>query len=155
MFKFIERILVICAAFALFVLMCITLVDVVGRTVFHSPLPGATELTEINLAFLTFLAYPVIAYRQQHIAVDILDPILSSRLKRCLMWVSVLIGIGIFVIIAWRLWLTGLRSIAEGDQTGTLGLPLGYVFCWMAVMSALTVFMLLGAPKADAEATAE
>ena len=50
------------ASVVLFLLMLITCIDVVGRYLFASPLPGATELTEVGLAIMVFAAIPVITW---------------------------------------------------------------------------------------------
>lgn len=138
MLKFAERAFAASAAFTLLLLMMVTLVDVSGRFLFNSPLPGATELTELGLAVVTLCMYPIIAYRQRHIVVDLMDGIIRGKFRRIQSGVAALIGVGLFTVIAWRLWLMGIRSIGYGDTTGTLGISLGHVFCVMAVMSGIT-----------------
>src|SRR3546814_8744945 len=62
--------------------MVCTFVDVVGRYVFNSPLPGALELTEIMMASLIFTILPVVSARSDHITVDLLVLPRSSMLRR-------------------------------------------------------------------------
>src|SRR3546814_2116480 len=63
----IEKVVCGFAATILFCLMVCTFVDVVGRYVFNSPLPGALELTEIMMASLIFTILPVVSARSDHI----------------------------------------------------------------------------------------
>jgi len=143
MFKIIDRWLMLGACGALLVLMLITVVDVIGRGLLHAPLPGATELTELTLAVLTFLVYPGVALRGSHIVVDLLDNVVGARGKSIQAALVAIAGGLTFSIVTWRLWLQGSRSIAEGDVTGTLGIPIGYLLCWMSVMSGITAIAFL------------
>src|SRR3546814_13262355 len=68
----IEKVVCGFAATILFCLMVCTFVDVVGRYVFNSPLPGALELTEIMMASLIFTILPVVSARSDTITVDLL-----------------------------------------------------------------------------------
>ena len=86
MHSIIERIANAIASMMLFLLACITLIDVIGRNFFSSPLAPATELTEVALVVITFLLYPQIAFRNEHITVDLLDfflPAWFRRMVRC------------------------------------------------------------------------
>lgn len=143
MFKTIDRWLMLGASAALLVLMLITIVDVIGRGLLSAPMPGATELTELTLAVLTFLVYPGIALRGSHIVVDLLDQVVGPRGKAIQAALVAIAGGLTFAIVAWRLWLQGTRSVREGDVTGTLGIPIGYLLCWMAVMSGITAMVFL------------
>src|SRR3546814_20860011 len=78
----IEKVVCGFAATILFCLMVCTFVDVVGRYVFISPLPGALELTEIMMASLIFTILPVVSARSDHITVDMLVMPCSSMLRR-------------------------------------------------------------------------
>jgi len=143
MLKTVERALTIGSAMALFVLMLITVVDVVGRGLFNAPLPGGIELTELTLAILAFLAYPGIAIRRRHIVVDLFDNVVGTLVKRVQVGLTSILGGMVFGIIAWRLWIQGIRAISEGDSTGTLGIHIGYMFCWMSVMSLITAVIFV------------
>src|SRR3546814_2728132 len=63
----IEKVVCGFAATILFCLMVCTFVDVVGRYVFNSPLPGALELTEIMMASLIFTILPVVSGRSRSV----------------------------------------------------------------------------------------
>ena len=75
--KLVERI----AAFALLLMMVVVLIDVIGRGLFNAPLASGTELTEILMAVMAFLAFPLLAYRQRDITVDLLDMLGGKGLK--------------------------------------------------------------------------
>lgn len=128
----------VASCLALFAMMLVTVVDVVGRQVFNHPLAGGTEITEVALVVITFLVYPVIAYRQRHIAIDIVDPFLSERMRRVQQIAVGLCGAFIFALLGWRLWVLGDRSASYGDTTAYLLIPVAPIFWFMSVMSVLT-----------------
>src|SRR4029077_1450758 len=70
------------AAVLLFGLMVLTCVDVVGRYFLNRPVYGAFEITEMLLAALIFLGLPLVTLRNEHVNVDVLDPITPDWLFR-------------------------------------------------------------------------
>ena len=131
------------AAFVLLAMAILTLCDVLGRNFLFGPVPGATELTELGLVAVTFLLYPMIAFRQSHITVDLFDHVMSPLVRRILDIAANLLGAAVFAGIASQLWKQAARVTQYGDVTAYLRLPLGPVIYVMAVLSALTVLGFL------------
>jgi len=121
----------------------LTLADVLGRNLMRAPVPGATELTEIGLVVVTFLLYPMIAFRQRHITVDLFDHIMGKLVRRILDTAANLLGAAVFAGICWQLWKQAARVTQYGDVTAYLRIPLGPVVYLMAVLSALTAIGFL------------
>jgi len=126
------------ASVVLFLLMLITCIDVVGRYLFASPLPGATELTEVGLAIMVFAAIPVITWCGGHIVVDLLDRVLGRRVVKGLNVLAALVISGSFYFIGSRIYDMGARSLSRGTMTEYLGIPTGYIVQYIAVMSWIT-----------------
>jgi TRAP-type C4-dicarboxylate transport system permease small subunit len=133
------------AAVVLFVLMLVTVVDVVGRGVFNAPLPGGFELTELMMAALVFAALPAVTRRESHIVIDLLDFMTPS-------WLVAPRQVGVYVLCAlvvglwsWRTWAWGDRMARYGDETEFLKVPLAPVSYFISVLSAATavVFVVL------------
>jgi TRAP-type C4-dicarboxylate transport system permease small subunit len=133
------------AAAVLFVLMLITVVDVVGRGVFNAPLPGGFELTELMMAALVFAALPAVTRRESHIVIDLLD-FLTPR------WLVAPRQVAVYILCAlvlglwsWRTWAWGDRMARYGDVTEFLKVPLAPVSYFISVLSAATgvVFLVL------------
>lgn len=131
------------AAMALLGMALLTLFDVVGRNFLRSPVPGATEMTEIGLVAVTFLLYPLVAYRQAHISVDLFDEFMGPRVRRLLSVLANLMGAAVFGAFAWQLWKQGDRLMNYGDVTSYLRLPLGPILYFMAIASAATVIAFI------------
>src|SRR3546814_19854622 len=85
--------------------MVCTFVDVVGRYVFNSPLPGALELTEIMMESLIFTILPVVSARSDHITVDLLVLPRSSMLRRIQNLAINVTSPILLAVLAWPLWL--------------------------------------------------
>jgi TRAP-type C4-dicarboxylate transport system permease small subunit len=133
------------AGLALLGMALLTLADVVGRTFLRQPVPGATELTELGLVAVTFLLYPLIAWRRSHITVDLFDHLMRPAVRRALGAVGNLLGAGMFGVIGWQLWTQGERAAGYGDVTAFLRLPLGPIILVMAALSGLTALAFLAA----------
>lgn len=138
MFKRLETIAGILAACLLFILMMVTFIDVVGRDFFNRPLTGASELTEVTLAALVFLMLPSVAARQEHIVVDLIDILKSHFLAIVQQVLTAIVGVALFGIISWRLWILGGMATRYGDATPTLGIPLAGVIYTMAVLAGVS-----------------
>lgn len=131
------------ASIMLIILTAITFVDVVGRNLFSHPLVGSNELTEYSLVFLTFLAYPVVAWKRQHIVVDLFDIASPDWLLRVQKMIGDLLGAVLFGLLAYRLWFQALRLKGYGDMTPQLMIPVYYAYYFMSVMAAVTALVFV------------
>lgn len=136
-------VLCIGSALAVAFLMLITVVDVVGRYLFNSPLTGGFEMTEMIMAFIIFSALPMVSLKGGHITVDMLDPILSPRLKKCQAFFTGLVCCGICSIMAWRMWLYGRRLIQRNELTLEFHIAIGNFACALAVLMSITGIVFL------------
>jgi TRAP-type C4-dicarboxylate transport system permease small subunit len=123
--------------------MLTTCLDVAGRYLFNSPLPGATELTRLGLALMVFAAMPVITYRGGHIVVDLLDHVLGPMVLKILGLISALLISSSMYFLGVRIFELGERSIRRGVVTEFLGLPSGYIAEYIAIMSWLTAAAMI------------
>ena len=99
------------AAVVLFCLMMLTCVDVVGRYFFSKPVPGGFEITEMLLAALIFAGLPLVTLRDDHVTVDLLDPVTPDWLLRIQHVVACLIGFAAPAI--------SLAAVAAGRRAWT------------------------------------
>ena len=139
------RVLCIASGVAVAFLMLITVVDVGGRYLFNSPLIGAFEMTELIMAFIIFSALPMVSKKREHITVDLLTNLLSSRLKNMQAFFTSLVCGGICFIMAWRIWLYGQRLIQRNEVTLEFHITLGGFACAISVLMIVTgVIFLVG-----------
>lgn len=141
-----ERVLGYTAAAVMFLMMAVTLVDVVGRNLFSAPLPGGYEITELLLAVIIFLGLPMVTAGANHVDVDLFDPTVPERLKPYQDAIVGLINIGSFGVLSWMLWHFFLRTYRYQDTTAILQIPyagLVFLMALMATVSTLTLVVML------------
>jgi TRAP-type C4-dicarboxylate transport system permease small subunit len=137
--KTVERI----AALALTLMMLVVLVDVIGRGLFNAPLASGTELTEMLMAVMAFLAFPLLAYRQRDITVDLLDKLGGKELRKYRLALAGLVGGTLFGLTAFQLSVFARRAAINGEISSQLQIPLGYLWWFMSAMAALTAIAWL------------
>jgi len=131
------------AGILLFCLMMLTCVDVIGRYFFNTPVTGGFELTEMMLAALIFFGLPLVTIRNEHVMVDLLDPVTPDWLLRIQHVTSCLVCAVATGYLAWRLWLRAVNMAAAGETTAQLKLQIPYLTFCMSVLMGLTALALL------------
>ncbi len=131
------------AAVVMFCLMLLTCVDVVGRYFLNKPLPGGFELTEILLAALIFAGLPLVSLRNDHVTVDLFDPMTPDWLFRIQHVVACAIGVACTGYLAWRLWLRAEHMDRAGETTAQLKIKLAYLTYSMSLLMAFSAVALL------------
>lgn len=70
------------AALMLFLMMALTFVDVIGRYLLNAPVFGAAEMIQFLLALTVFAGLVLVSFRDEHIAVELVSPLIESRFPR-------------------------------------------------------------------------
>ena len=126
------------AAVALFAIMILTLLDVSGRKLLSSSVPGSLELTELLMVVVIFAALPLVALAGEHVVFDSLDRFLPPWLRRAQQALVDLLCAAAMVGLAWLMWTKGGQMLEYGDTTAQLKLPLGYFVYLMSALIAVT-----------------
>ncbi|WP_234413991.1 TRAP transporter small permease [Ideonella sp. A 288] len=128
------------AAVALFAIMALTFVDVGGRKLLSTSVPGSLELTELLMVVVIFAGLPLVSLQGEHVVFDSLDRWIPPAVRRVQQ--AIVDGISMLALlgIAWLMWTKGSQMIEYGDISAQLKLPLG-PFVW--VMSVLCVVTAL------------
>ena len=137
------RLLEVAAAVVLFALMAMTCIDVAGRYFFNAPLDGATELTRLMLAVLVFAVLPAVCWREDHVSVDLLDPLVPPWLVRIRQVAISLVAAAALAGLSVRVAQLALRHRDYGDTTEYLLIPLYPLVFFIALMSAVAALTLL------------
>ncbi|MDD5703446.1 MAG: TRAP transporter large permease subunit, partial [Dehalococcoidales bacterium] len=87
---------------AIFLLICMTFVDVILRYVFNRPMEGQTDITEVILILAVYLAITHTYNMKSHITVDLVTASLAPKSKLVLEFITTLFGLFTFIIVAWR-----------------------------------------------------
>ena len=143
-----------CAAIALFLMMVLTLVDVIGRKFFSRPLTGTVELTELMMVVVLFFALPLVSARNQHIVFDLFDSWLSPAARRVQQALVHLLAASLFGAAAWVVAVRGMRTVEFGDVTAHLRIPTGPFQITIAVLLVVSAIVHLALAFIPAEPTA-
>jgi TRAP-type C4-dicarboxylate transport system permease small subunit len=139
----ISNILAIVASFALFVMMALIVVDVVGRYFFNSPLSGAIELVGLLLIVAATFGLGYCQMRRAHIRITIIFERFSRTGKYILEMLAYICGIGASFLVCWQTYLRSVTylKMSQGNITEILGIPLfpfllmlALGFGWMCVI---------------------
>lgn len=141
------------AGVALFAIMALTLVDVLGRKLFDHSLSGSLELTEILMVVVIFAALPLVSLHGEHVVFDSLDHLMPPWLRRLQQAVVDLGCAAALGALAWLMWDKAAQMASYGDTTAQLQLPLGPFVQLMAVLCGITalVHLLLLLQPADTQ----
>jgi len=131
------------AAAVLMALMLLTCADVAGRYLFNSPVWGAFELTEMMLAALIFAALPRVSLRNEHVTVDLFDPVTPDWLLRIQHVAACLIGFACTAYLAWRLWIRAGNLLDAGETTAQLKLTMAWLVYGMAALMGISAVAML------------
>jgi TRAP-type transport system small permease protein len=101
-----------------------TVIDIVGRSVFGSPMRGTVELTELAVVVLVYLGLGHVEHRDAHISVDLLFVRLGTRGQLVMRVVASSISLAVVALLTWRLYLFAGQLQAGGYTTGVLRVPL-------------------------------
>jgi TRAP-type C4-dicarboxylate transport system permease small subunit len=112
------------AGLALFAMMTLTFIDVVGRKLFNHSVIGSVEMTEMMMLALIFAGMPLASLAGEHVIFDLLDSVLPQRVKYWQAIVSNLICTGLLGVAAWFVFNRALRTQAMGDTTAQLLVPI-------------------------------
>lgn len=119
----------------LFLLMFLTLGDVVGRTVFNSSITGTYELTGLMLSIIIFFSLGKTQLLKGHIEIDFLTNKLETKTEKILETVVSLILFILMALITWQLSEYARRTFYGNELTGDLELPL-WIFIALTIVGA-------------------
>jgi len=147
------------------VLVCLTCVSILGRTLNtlgHAdwlegalpsvaawlvgtgvgPILGDYELIEAGMAFAIFAFLPICQLRSEHAVVDIFTRPMSGRVNKALIafW-EVVLAI-VIIVIGWRLFIGMTEKLGNGQTTFLLQFPIWWAYA--ASFAAAFVAMVVG-----------
>jgi TRAP-type C4-dicarboxylate transport system permease small subunit len=132
------------AFLGLFVMMVITCVDVVGAKVFRWPLPGSIESVQLAQTVAIAFACSMTLILGRHIQVEFFVKLLPRRLAAVIISVILLLGLGLFTVLVWRLTSLGYLLQTSGDYSETIHIPY-YPFAYgiaLAFIPVCVVYLL-------------
>ena len=149
--KLLETLCGLLAAVALFAIMVLTLIDVTGRKLISTSVPGSLEMTELLMVVVIFAGLPLVSLSGEHVVFDSLDPLIPAAVKHVQQAVVELICVAALLGVGWLMWVKGNQMIEYGDISAQLKLPLGpfvWIMSLLCVVTAVVHGMLIFRPQA-------
>ena len=122
------------AEISLAAMMLLTVVDVLGRYVFHFPVAGSVELTEMLMVAVIFAGIPLATAAHAHVAVDLVTMTLGPRARRVQQAASHLLALCASLLFGVVSWDRALSAHEFQDQTTILSLPLAPMVFFMSTL---------------------
>ncbi len=136
------RLLAYVSAIAVFWLMGLTVVAVVMRYVFRSPILGAQDISQLSLVLVVYPALAYCGWTGGHVALDLASTILTGGALR---WTDILIRTAsglLFLYIAWVTLIRGLDALQYGEASNLIGIPY-YPFFFIIALGSLAYALVL------------
>ncbi|SDQ97450.1 TRAP transporter small permease [Pseudovibrio sp. Tun.PSC04-5.I4] len=108
----------------LLALVAVTVIDVIGRYLLASPLPGAPEYTELLLMAVIFTGLPAVCLDDGHITVDLFTSRFKGGLASLQLFFSRMFVAVVLSVVAWQLWKHGAQLASYQEVTVYLRIPL-------------------------------
>jgi len=123
-FTILDRILVILASVAIFAMLGITTVSVIGRYLFNAPIPDDIVFNELLIVVLVFLPFAYVQATDQHVYVTLFTDWLSPRKQEFCKLMGNVIGLGIFCLISYATFFDFAEAYSvRAYNEGILELP--------------------------------
>lgn len=121
----------------LFLLMFLTVGDVVGRYIFNKSITGTYELTGLVLALIIFFSLGTTQIYKGHVEIDFFTNKMSLKKQEILATITSFILFVLTALITWQLFEYTKRIWAGNELSGDLGIPL-FIFTFLAMVGALS-----------------
>ena len=145
------------ACLALFAMVVIGAVDVIGRYVFNNALTGAVELSKLLMAAVIAFTWAYTQFSRGHARVEFVIQRFPRRVQRVLTMLGDLLVLVFFGIIGYELAVTGADVWDENRRVLLLDIPIAIMY-WLVSFAALVtcvivVLQLVAGSRLDAAST--
>ena len=143
--RFIDNLCIVLAFASGLILLAIiglTFCDVILRYLFSAPIFGARDVLEMGMVVVISLSFPFSWRIGGHIVVDLLPDYDNRALTILRDLVVRLIGIFLFVVLAWQSWVRADDAVLFNEATNMIEIPFSPFFIVLAVGSAFQVIVL-------------
>ena len=109
---------------ALFLMVILTCVDVVGAKMFRTPIFGALDIVMLAQLVAISFAVSMALILGRHIQVEFFVPLLPKRLQAVIDCIVHFLGLALFLLIVWRLFAYAYSLQTGGEESMTARIPL-------------------------------
>jgi TRAP-type C4-dicarboxylate transport system permease small subunit len=123
-------------------MMVITCIDVVGAKAFRWRLLGALDYVMLLQTVTIGFAAGMALILGRHIRVEFFFKLLPERAQRVIGSLVILIGLGLFLLVIWRLIVLGFSFQTSGEYSPTAYIPL-YPFAYGVALASIPLCLVL------------
>jgi TRAP-type C4-dicarboxylate transport system permease small subunit len=116
--------------------------DIIGNKVFKSPVPGAIEFVGFFGVIVIACAIAHTQVMNGHIEVEFLVRRLSKKAQNIVTCIVSILGIALFIVLAWRSVDYGIKLQASGEVSMTQEIPF-YPFVHIIAFCCIWVSLVL------------
>ena len=125
------------AGIVVLAIMGVTVVDVIGRYLLNRPLAGSFEITQLLLVLVIFAGLPAVCASDSHIRVDILLNLMTGRWRHLVERACAVAISATLAFLAILMWGKAGESVATGDVTTYLHVPIGPFAYFISISCAV------------------
>ena len=126
---------------ALVLMMALTCVDVVGAKVFRAPVFGSLDIMMLAQLIAMSFAVSMALILGRHVQVEFFILLMPKRLRKVIELVVNFLGLFLFVVIVWRLFVFGYDFQIGNEESATARIPL-YPFVYAAALACIPVCLV-------------
>lgn len=127
---------------AIFFMVVLTCVDVIGAKLFRSPVFGSLDVMMLVQLIAVSFAASMAFIRNRHVSVEFFVLLLPKKLRSFVDCLVQLLCLLFFMLIVWRLVTHGYHLQTGGEETATAHIPLS-PFSFASALGILPVCLVL------------
>lgn len=113
------------------------------RKALNAPILGAEDLLILSLVVIVAVSIPLGARTGAHIEIEVLESRMTEWFAKWSMIAVKLLGVGLLVIMSWRLWHAGASASKFGETTQQLLISYEPFYYLLATSVAIYAVVLL------------
>ena len=129
------------AAFTLVVVVAVTLLQIVLRYAFNSPLIWSEEVVKLLIVWVTFIGAAAVCFDGRHLNVDVFFKLLPERARTVVRWINATISVVFLAVLGWTSMT--LVQLEMMQDLSSIPLTLGHVRLAATVGSVLMIAGIL------------
>lgn len=110
------------ASLVLVFMMLFTTVAVAMRQFFDAPILGVVDVMELSLVALIFIAVPGVFLRDENVVVDVVDQLVSRRVRVGLRLAGLVLTLGFLILMMAEMIEPAMDKLSDGEVTMTLSI---------------------------------
>lgn len=126
----------------LLLMMVVTFIDVAGAKLFAWRLFGSIDMVMVSQAVAIAFAAAMALILNRHVQVTFLVDRLPKRGQAIIETIIHFLGLGLFILVVWRLFVFGHYMQTGGEGTGTIRIPL-YPFGYGMAVALIPVCVVI------------